>query len=66
MQCVLLDGSYSTKDSVKFGVPQGSIMGPVPFYLFVNDLPLHVENISVDCDILADDATLHMSRKDIL
>ena len=38
MQCVLLHGSYSSEDSVKFGVPQASIFGPscLDFLLFLN------------------------------
>ena len=60
-QCVLLHGSYSSKESVKYGVPQGSVWGPILFSLFINDLPLHVKNISVDCDMLADDT--HGGRK---
>ena len=65
-QCFLLHGSYSSKESVKYGVPQGSVLGPIPFSLFTNDFPLHVKNISVDCDMLADDTTLHTSGKDIM
>ena len=65
-QCVLLHGSYSSKESVKYGVPQGSVLGPILFSLFINDLPLHVKDISVDCDMLADDTTLHTSGKDIM
>ena len=66
MQCVLLHGSCSSKESVKYGVPQGSVLGPILFSLFINDLPLHVKDISVDCDMLADDTTLHTSGKDIM
>ena len=40
-------------------------MGPILFSLFISDLPLHVKDISVDCDMLADDTTLHTSGKDI-
>ena len=65
-QSVFLRGSYSSEGSVKFGVPQGSVLGPILFSIFINDLPLHVTNISVACDILADDTTLHTSGKDIM
>ena len=36
------------------------------FCLFINDLPLHVKDISLDCDMLAHDTTLHTSGKDIM
>ena len=41
-------------------------MGPILFSLFINDLPLHVKNIFTDCNMLADDTTLHTSGKDVL
>ena len=65
-QCVLLHGSYPSKESVKYGVPQGSFWGPIIFILFINDLPLHVKDIFVDCDMLTDATTLHTSGKDIM
>ena len=39
-------------------------MGPILFSLFINDLPLHLKDISVDCDMLAYSTTLHTSGKD--
>ena len=46
----------SARETVKFGVPQGSILGPLLFLLFINDLPLHTK---VKTDLYADDATLY-------
>ena len=40
-------------------VLQGSILGPVLFLLFVNDMPLHLFNSTID--IYADDTTLSLS-----
>ena len=46
--------------TVKTGVPQGSILGPLCFSLFINDLPLAVEEITV---LFADDAAFVVSAE---
>ena len=46
---------------VRQGVLQGSILGPFLFLLFVNDMPLHLNNSTID--IYADDTTLSLSPK---
>ncbi len=53
---------YSSPGDLSCGVPQGSILGPLLFLLYVNDMPQ-----SVSCDLLlyADDSCLVYTGKDI-
>eukprot|EP00916_Digyalum_oweni_P023199 GHVL01038522.1.p1 GENE.GHVL01038522.1~~GHVL01038522.1.p1 ORF type:complete len:351 (+),score=4.48 GHVL01038522.1:49-1101(+) len=64
-QAVYLNGSYSSQGTVKCGVPQGSILGPLLFGLYINDLPLHLKQENAVLDLFADDSTLHSSNTDI-
>ena len=58
-QFVSMSDKESTTSIIPHGVPQGSILGPLLFVLFINDLPLHVS--SANTDLYADDTTLTCS-----
>ena len=53
-----LNGVISEAQTVLCGVPQGSILGPLLFILFINDLPLYLEESVTNTDMYADDTTI--------
>jgi len=62
-QSVKYDDFLSEWSSVEIGVPQGSILGPFLFSIFVNDLPVIVEYANVN--LYADDTELHCCGEDL-
>jgi len=54
-QRVVLNGISSEWKSLEAGVPQGSVLGPLLFLIYINDL---TENISSEMRLFADDSSL--------
>ena len=57
-QHVLLDGSRSDSAPVSSGVPQGTVLGPLLFLLFINDLPEALLTPDSHTRLFADDSLL--------
>ena len=54
-QRVVLDDQSSNWSHIKAGVPQGSILGPLLFLVYINDLP---EGLTTKAKLFADDTSL--------
>ena len=51
----MLNGQHSPWADFKAGVPQGSILGPLLFLIYINDLP---NGLNSNAKLFADDASL--------
>ena len=55
-QRVILNGVTSSWKPIESGVPQGSVLGPLLFLIFINDLP---DNLICNPKLFADDVSLN-------
>ena len=61
-QRVVLNGQTSSWANVEAGVPQGSILVPLLFLIYINELP---DNLSTNVKLFADDTSLFSVVHDI-
>ena len=54
-QRVRVEREFSSWAQVKSGIPQGSVVGPTLFVMFINDMP---DAINSMCQLFADDAKI--------
>ena len=62
-QLVKVSGSFSSRRPLNQVMPQGSILGPLPFNLFINDIFLFIKQGSL-CNF-ADDNTFSISAENV-
>ena len=62
LQCVAHDGARSGLLPVSAGVPQGSILGPLLFLIFIND----ISSLEQDLILFADDTSVCCSAGDLV
>ena len=56
-QQVVVDGDYSSCKQVRSGVPQGTVLGPLMFLLYINDIGDHLNHSTIR--LFADDCLLY-------
>ena len=59
-QLVSWEGFESTEMTIRHGIPQESILGPLLFVISMNDMPLHIDS-EAETELYADGTTIMAS-----
>ena len=65
MQCVVVENTFSSWSAVVSGVPQGSVLGPVLFVVFINDIVGSIGTLA-SANLFADDVKLYSRINDTI
>ena len=60
VQKVCVNGNFSSEETVLSGIPQGSVLGPLLFVIYINDLP---DNLNCEALLFADDTKVYTRVK---
>ena len=62
-QTVVVHGKHSTPASFRYGVPQGSVLGPILFILYTQPLSNVIQHYPVFHQMYADDTQIYKSYR---
>ena len=57
-----VEQDFSSWSPVKSGIPQGSVLGPILFVIFINDMPDTIDSM---CQLFAEDAKMFRSIRSV-